>query len=245
MIGAVGIAVAGLVLGAAGSGHCAAMCGPLVALANPRGTNGDAAGTRRLAAHAALYHTGRLTMYVTLGALIGLTGGALVTAGLGRALSLVAAGALLLQAVAAWRAFRGGARGVFGRVVTRAIGRAGGWMRRHRISGPVAFGALTGLLPCGLVYAALTAAAGFGSVAGSALFMFAFGVGTVPLLATVGLSAGRIERHLPIRLRKAAPFALAAVALLLIVRAGGGHMTHGNHGGAGTPAATPAHQHRM
>ena len=29
--------VAAFVLGAAGSGHCATMCGPLVALANPRG----------------------------------------------------------------------------------------------------------------------------------------------------------------------------------------------------------------
>jgi sulfite exporter TauE/SafE len=218
------------------------MCGPLVTLANPRGNDGGTAGMRRLAVHAALYHGGRLTMYVALGAVIGLTGGALVTAGLGRALSLVAAGALLLQAVAAWRAFRGGPQGAFGRLVARAIGRAGGWMRRHHISGPAAFGALTGLLPCGLVYAALTAAAGFGSATGSALFMLAFGVGTVPLLATIGVSAGRIERHLPVRLRKAAPFALAAVALLLIVRAGGGHMTHGGHA---APAAAPAHQHGL
>lgn len=248
MIAAVGVALSGLVLGAAGSGHCAAMCGPLVALANPRGTGTRTAGTRQLAVHAVLYHGGRLTTYVTLGALIGLTGRALSSAGLGRALAFAAAGAVLLQAVVAWHAFRGGSPSAFGALITRAIGWVGGWMRRHRISGPAAFGALTGLLPCGLVYAALTAAAGFGTVVDSALFMLMFGLGTVPLLATVGLSAEHLERHLPARLKKVAPFALAAVAVLLIVRASGGHMNHSGHAAPAAtpspaPAAAPAHRH--
>lgn len=239
-----GVALGGLVLGAAGSGHCAAMCGPLVALANPRGPN---ASTRALTQHTILYHGGRIATYAALGALIGLTGSALASAGLGRALAFAAAAAVLLQALAAWHAFRGGAHGAIGGLVTRAIGRAGSWMRQHRIAGPAVFGALTGLLPCGLVYAALTAAAGFGNVAESALFMVAFGAGTAPLLATVGLSAGRIERHVPARLRKIAPLALAAVAIMLIVRASGGHMNHGDHA---APAATPnagvaGHPHTM
>lgn len=242
MIPEIGVALSGLVLGAAGSGHCAAMCGPLVALANPRGNEARAVGRAQLAAHAALYHGGRLTTYVVLGTIIGLTGSALTSAGLGRALAYAAAGAVLLQAVAAWHAFRGGSRGANGARVTRAIGRAGAWMRQHHISGPAAFGALTGLLPCGLVYAALTAAAGFGSITESALFMFAFGLGTVPLLATVGLSAERLERRMPGRLKKIAPLALAAVALLLLARASGGHMNHGTPAG---PAAAPAHQHGL
>jgi uncharacterized protein len=248
MTAALGVALGGLVLGAAGSGHCAAMCGPLVALANPRGPDGRGPGRRRLAAHAALYHGGRLTTYVALGALIGLTGNALTSAGLGRALAFAAAGALLLQAVAAWHTFRGGAhQSALGALVTRAIGRVGGWMRQHRVTGPAAFGALTGLLPCGLVYAALTAAAGFGTLADGALFMLMFGLGTVPLLATVGLSAERIERHLPARLKKVAPFALAVVAVLLIIRASGDHMNHGGHvEPAAAPSSAPAavpHRH--
>ncbi|MBP6715231.1 MAG: sulfite exporter TauE/SafE family protein [Acidobacteria bacterium] len=231
MIDTLGIALGGLILGAAGSGHCASMCGPLVVLANPRA---DDDGRRRLARHTLLYHGGRLATYTGLGGIIGLTGGALASAGLGRALAFAAAAAVLFQAVAAWHTFRGGTHSAFGAVVTRAIGRAGGWMRQHRISGPALFGGLTGLLPCGLVYGALTAAAGFGHVGDSALFMLAFGVGTVPMLATIGLSAGRVERWLPVRVKKVAPIALAAVALLLIVRASGGHMDHG----ATAPSAT-------
>ncbi len=235
MVGPLGIALGGLVLGAAGSGHCATMCGPLVALANPRGAT---AAERALYVHTALYHAGRLSTYAALGGLIGLTGGALVSAGLGRALAVAAAVGVLAQAVVAWHSLRGGAHGAIGRVVTRVIGRAGGWMREHRIAGPMLFGGLTGLLPCGLVYAALTAAAGFGSVGESALFMAAFGLGTTPLLATVGLSAGRLEKHVPLRLKRVAPIALAAVAILLIVRASGGHMQHGGHAMPGSPAET-------
>lgn len=250
MIAEVGVAVSGLVLGAAGSGHCATMCGPLVALANPRGNHTQAASAGQLARHALLYHGGRLSTYVALGALIGLTGSAFASAGLGRALAFAAAGAVLLQAVAAWHAFRGGSRSAFGALITRAIGRAGAWMRHHQITGPAAFGALTGLLPCGLVYAALTAAAGFGNVTDSALFMFMFGMGTVPLLATVGLSAERIERRIPGRLKKVAPFALAAVAVLLIIRASGGHMNHAGHAmptaaPEPAPAATATHRHGL
>jgi len=238
VIDTAGVVFGGLVLGVAGSGHCATMCGPLVALANPRTATTRA---RERARHALLYHGGRLATYATLGAVIGLTGGALASAGLGRTVAWVAAGALLLQAAAAWRTRRGGFRSPVGALITRAIGRAGAWMRHHTVTGPMLFGALTGLLPCGLVYAALTAAAGVGGAADSGLFMLAFGVGTVPLLATVGLSAERISRVIPASLKRAAPIALVAVAVLLIVRASGSPATHANHV---APAATPAHNHR-
>jgi sulfite exporter TauE/SafE len=236
VIETVGIALGGLVLGAAGSGHCAAMCGPLVALSNPRA---DGATARHLVRHTVLYHAGRIVTYASLGSVIGLTGSVLAGAGLGRALAFAAAAAVLVQAVAAWRAFRGGSQNVAGAVVTRAIGRIGVWMRRHRLAGPAAFGALTGLLPCGLVYAALTAAAGFGRAGDSALFMVAFGLGTVPMLATVGLFADRAERWAPPRLRRIAPLALAAIAILLLVRAtGGAHQQHS------APTPTP-HTHEQ
>ena len=239
MIAALGVALGGLVLGAAGSGHCAVMCGPLVALANPRGRDSAPPSSPALALHAVLYHGGRLATYVALGALIGLSGTALSSAGFGRVLAVAAAIAVLIQSVAAWHTFRGGSHNAFGALITRALGQTGAWMRRHRISGPAAFGALTGLLPCGLVYAALTATAGLGSVTDGALFMGMFGLGTVPLLATVGMSAHRIERHLPAKFKKLAPLALAAVALLLIIRATGGHMDHTSR-----PQPT-SHQHSM
>ena len=207
--------LAGLVLGAIGSGHCVAMCGPLVVLTSPRDTRAASA----LALHAALYHAGRVIMYVALGTVAGLAGAVLVRAGFGRALAVVAGAVLVLQALAfvpRVASVVGAHR--LGQVVTRAVSAAGLWMRRHRVRGPLAFGALNGLLPCGLLYAALTAAAGLGEPALAVAFMAAFGLGTTPVLAVLTMAGGTVVPRLSLRVRRMAPVALALVGVLLILR---------------------------
>ncbi len=230
MTGVIAIVGTGLVLGAAGSGHCAVMCGPLVLLSHPRAADGP-----RVAAHIASYHAGRLLGYALLGALFGGTGGWIAGYGFGRGLAMAAAAALLLQAFGQWRlrAARGWP------ALSAAIGGAGRLMRRHPVAGPALFGALTGLLPCGLVYAALTAAIGFGGAVNGALFMLAFGLGGVPVLAGIGISAKTLGRGVPARvLRNAAPAGLAIVALVLVLRASGVHAGHA------APAPAPSGHHR-
>ena len=220
---------AGLAMGFAGSGHCAVMCGPLVMLAQPR-----AAGSPRMAAHIVSYHAGRVASYALLGVLLGATGGFVAGRGFGRTLAVVAATALAAQAIVQWRLGRAPAWPI----LTRAIGAAGRLMRRHTIAGPAAFGALTGLLPCGLVYAALTATLGFGDARAGAAFMFGFGVGSVPVLAAIGVSAKTLQAGALSRVvRRLAPVGLAIVALVLVARAFAEHSGHTD-----PPAQHHAHQ---
>jgi sulfite exporter TauE/SafE len=102
------------------------------------------------------------------------------------------------------------------------------------------FGALTGLLPCGLVYAALTAAIGLGGAMNGAVFMFAFGLGSVPALGLIGVSAKLLRRGAPARFFKhAVPVGLAIVALLLVMRASGIH----DHAARFEPSAPSEHHH--
>ena len=71
-------------------------------------------------------------------------------------------------------------------------------------------GLLSTLLPCGWLYAFVTVAAGAGSLQDGALIMAAFWVGTVPVLAAIGVTQrwlGRTRRTLA---------ALAAVALVVV-----------------------------
>ncbi|MCC6163334.1 MAG: sulfite exporter TauE/SafE family protein [Acidobacteria bacterium] len=236
------IVLAGLALGLAGSGHCGAMCGPLVWLANPRRApvHGVEPSAGQLAVHVALYHAGRASTYVALGLVAGLAGGAMARLGLGRAMAIVAGVVLVLQALAAARILssRGWSAGVGARV-TVALGRIGAWMRTHRVQGPLLFGALNGLLPCGLLYAALLAAAGLGSVRDALVFMAAFAVGTTPVLAALGIAGGAIAMRVPDSIRRAAPYALALVGVLLIARGISPERPHTTHT---TPAA--AHNHR-
>ena len=76
---------AGLLLGLAGSGHCLAMCGPLVAALGPR-LHSLTRGRhfRRLL----LYHAGRLATYLLLALPAGILGRLLSLQGLGRAAAI-------------------------------------------------------------------------------------------------------------------------------------------------------------
>ncbi|MBU1191425.1 MAG: sulfite exporter TauE/SafE family protein [Gammaproteobacteria bacterium] len=56
------------------------------------------------------------------------------------------------------------------------------------------FGLVWGWLPCGLVYSTLLWAASSGSAGQGALYMLAFGAGTLPAVLTTGLLAGWMTR---------------------------------------------------
>jgi sulfite exporter TauE/SafE len=65
----------------------------------------------------------------------------------------------------------------------------------------IAIGLVTGLLPCGWLYAFVVSAAGTGSIVSGALLMTAFWLGSVPALVGVGglaqLLSGKLRRRLP------------------------------------------------
>jgi sulfite exporter TauE/SafE len=82
--------------------------------------------------------------------------------------------------------------------------------RGRRVATPFMLGALTGLLPCGLVYAALALAIAAPSATAGAWVMFGFGLGTLPAL---GLAAWGVHRA-PIRTR-GARIAMASLVLAL------------------------------
>ncbi|HEY8551634.1 MAG TPA: sulfite exporter TauE/SafE family protein, partial [Vicinamibacterales bacterium] len=202
--------LAGLTLGIAGSAHCLLMCGPLVALAG----SGSMAASRTdgppwltIARSTALYHAGRVGIYLVLGGMAGGFGSALSAAGLGRPLTFVIGIALVLWAAASASliALPGRAGGAW---TGRALGAVAGWMQRHRVRTPLVLGMLNGLLPCGLVYAAAVAAAGWGTVGGGMLCMLGFGLGTTPALVVAGLPAPRVAPVMA-RARRVGPLVLA------------------------------------
>lgn len=205
------IATLGAILGAslAGSLHCVAMCGPLIA----PGLAGGARATRLALLHAA----GRLATYVALGLAAGAIGGAIDLAG---SLGDVQRVATILAALT-----------IFGWAIYTVVGtrrartapapapaRTGvvrGWLRgrafqrglvhlRTRRPGRRAYviGVLTGLLPCGWLWAFVVSAAGTGSPATGALVMAVFWLGTVPamtgVLALGGSLIDRLRRKMPL-----------------------------------------------
>jgi uncharacterized protein len=203
--------------------HCAGMCG------------GFATACARPRSGLLAWHAGRLTTYGVLGALAGLFGRALP----GPAwLPAVLSAALLVWFAAVLAGFAP-------QPSTRIPGlaRAGqALIRRPGMFARYLFGTVTGLLPCGMVYAALSIAIAAAHPAYSALAMVAFGAATVPGLSVLSLGVQRFALRGPWSRRLIAAVILAFGLWTVTMRGflGGPAHAHQHGAHAGPPAAAPA-----
>jgi uncharacterized protein len=199
-----------LLLGFAGSLHCAGMCGPL-ALALPY----TGSGPIGFSAGRVAYNAGRIATYSLLGLAAGLGGQAVSSLGFQRWLSL-GAGLLILAGVAL--SFRAALGSPITRSVMRIRNLMGALLRHRSASALFAFGMVNGLLPCGLVYAAMAGAAAIGGVAGGVGYMLLFGLGTAPVMLALSLSGHLLPDGWRSHWHKVAPACLVLVGLLLTLR---------------------------
>ena len=203
----------GLVFGATGSLHCVGMCGPLV-LAVP-GPNAP----WRFWVGRLVYHTGRTLAYMTLGGLIGSLGWAIALQGYQGVLSLTLGvlmlSAVLLHPVRRWvKQFEAAPA----RLLSKLRGPLQSLMREPGSGNLFALGVLNGLLPCGFSYAAIATALAAGSLVNSMLFMGAFGLATFPALLAIQWMGRHASASWRATFLKLAPFGIALVGLLLILR---------------------------
>ncbi len=174
------VAVAAL----AGAPHCIGMCGALAVAGSGEG------GWLP-------YHLGRTLTYATLGALAGGFGAALPGPPW---LSTVVSAALLVGFAAALAGFVPEPR-----FAVPGVAKAGArLMRDPRPFARVAFGAVNGLLPCGLLYATLALPVASGSAWQGALLMVAFGVLTAAPLTAATLGLRKLLQGRRVRLVMAA-----------------------------------------
>jgi sulfite exporter TauE/SafE len=199
-----------LLAGLAGSPHCVLMCGPFAAACSQVG------GAPGVLA----WHLGRIASYAGLGALAGLFGAVLPgPAWLGTAL-----GAALLV----WFAAAIAGLAPEPRVVVPGLASAGRLLGTGHPMGRFAFGLINGLIPCGLVYSALSLPVALGSPGAGALAMAVFGVGTSPALSAAAAGFRRLELRSRAARRAVALLVLLAGLWSLAGRIGllGGHGGH-------------------
>ncbi len=198
------LALIGTVIAASvvGSLHCAGMCGAFVAMAV--GLDRSASRPRLLLA----YNLGRLATYSAIGAAAGGLGAAFDLGG--RALGLQRAAIGLAAATMITIGLIGLARS-FGLRLPKARGPKSLetlFVRLHGVAvrltptkRAAAIGLMTGLLPCGWLYAFALLAAGTAHPVAGAIVMAAFWLGTLPILITLGAGvrslAGALGRHAP------------------------------------------------
>jgi sulfite exporter TauE/SafE len=185
-----------LTLGLVSGLHCLQMCGPIALVVGPG---------RPLV----LYNAGRVLTYTALGAVAGSAGKALMFLGGAATVfsgaAMIVAGVLMIGLVPSKGLIAIKPRGRFSQLT-------GGLLRAGR--NKFLLGLALGLLPCGLVYAALLKAMESAGAVAGALTMLAFGAGTSAALFAVGYGGSFCGRWL----QKVAPVAVMLAGAVLVWR---------------------------
>ena len=203
-----------LVLGFAGSFHCIGMCGP-IALALPVGRYSWAGKVGGIL----LYNFGRITTYSLLGLVFGMIGRGFSMMGLQQVLS-VTLGVLIIAAVVFPTGFMARVEQRISEIPLLGSVKSSiqSLFRRPGFSSFYLIGVLNGLLPCGFVYMALPMAMAVGTAGQGALFMAAFGAGTIPAMMVVSFSHSLFSTAFRSRVRQVMPVFMLVLGALLIVR---------------------------
>jgi len=207
------IVTAGLVLGLISSLHCIGMCGPLM-LALP---------VRHLEKWKQvltifLYNTGRVITYTLIGALLGLAGRRIYLAGFQRWFTIVLGVVMLVLAFNYFYKQASVQPKWMQSVHIRIQQLMFRFVKSNNISGYFLLGMANGLLPCGMVYLAIAGAVTANTVLHSMLFMFLFGVGTMPAMLALGVFGLRITMPVRQQMKAAMPYVVVAMAVILILR---------------------------
>lgn len=226
-----------------GSMHCAGMCGGFVCFyAGSPGAPGERSSWW---SHAA-YNVGRLSTYLTLGAIAGAVGGSLDKAGalvgVSRLAAVVAGTMLVLWGTTTVLALRGiKLPSIFPSAQSRLGAPIAAAVRVLRDQPPViralGTGMVTTLIPCGWLYTFVATAAGTGHVVTALAVMLVFWLGTLPVMVSLGIGAqkafGPLRRRLP-ALSAAAVVTLGLLSLTGRLRPpampGMQHGSHAMHG---------------
>lgn len=207
--------VMALALSLGGSLHCMGMCGGFALLAN--------AGTERvgISSRFAAYAGGKTISYAVLGLIVGFVGaqvgaireGGVVLAWLAGLAMIVVGGHLLgwpglsrLNPPAASSGF---------------VSRFARLLKKDSVASRWGMGLLNGLLPCGLVYAALAMALGAGNPIEAALFMTVFGLGTIPSLWVAAQVTAVLSAAAKARLASVSGWLVVLFGIYTILRGSG------------------------
>ncbi len=205
----------GFLMGLLGSVHCIGMCGPLVlALPMAQKTNLEKWGVLFL------YHFGKISSYSMLGVLFGLFGSQLPLFGVQENISIFI-GILMLIYVGYVFVLKPKQKLGFLQfnLLYSSITKQLGVLFKHK--NKLAFyliGFLNGLLPCGMVYLALTSALATQNIFYGGWLMAFFGLGTLPALIMVAIGGQYFGTKFRQQLQSLLPVFIFSMGVLLILR---------------------------
>ncbi|MBE2245900.1 MAG: sulfite exporter TauE/SafE family protein [Candidatus Competibacteraceae bacterium] len=192
--------------------HCVGMCGP-IALAVPVIKSSLLSETMsRL-----LYHAGRIISYIMIGFTFGLIGSLVSLGGFQQIVSISAGVFLLLFVLPSLRIEK--KLSGWGLSFFKKLKQPAKHLIVKRNYGAIfVLGVINGIIPCGMVYVAASGALASGSLVSSMMFMFFFGVGTMPVLYALASGVHLLSIPFRKRIRQFIPVWIGVLALIFILR---------------------------
>jgi len=201
-------------LGFASGFHCIGMCGPIalsMGLTKKQSTN--------FYLQNLTYQFGRITTYSILGGILGIIGEGFEMVGFQQYLTIAVGILLILMAV-----FSFGGKDFASKLpflssfLFKVKMKLSKLLQKADYRSRYATGLLNGLLPCGMVYMALTASLAAGGIVQSAGFMALFGLGTLPFMFLVVLVGNLMTSALRLKILKIVPVMMIILGGLFILR---------------------------
>lgn len=202
------------IIGLTGSLHCIGMCGPIF-LSLP--SNNESLINNLYGK--LLYNLGRIFSYMTIGAIVGFIGNRLLLAGIQEYASIIF-GIIIILSIGLPSSVKNKIVENLGlNFITNFIKKLFlGLFSSHNHSNMFVIGILNGFLPCGFVYVGAFGALTTGSIFTAMIYMFLFGLGTVPLILFFTLAGNYFTGKLKSYIRKAIPFLAVLMGIIFILR---------------------------
>lgn len=205
--------ISGFALGIISSFHCVGMCGP-IALSLPV----YYLPPQKKLIGILFYHSGRIFLYALLGLFFGFVGRQFYLAGLQQYFSIVLGCIILfilIQTTVGKKLIHFKLLDQYQEKLQNIIAI---YIQKKQLYGMLILGMANGLLPCGMVYLAITGALAAGNLMGGIFFMTFFGLGTFPAMFLLTYFGSFISLKVRNNMKKAIPFFVATMAILLILR---------------------------
>ena len=203
-----------LIFGLVGSFHCIGMCGP-IAFMLPVDRNNKA---RRIS-QIFLYHFGRIVTYSIIGLIFGFLGKSFYLFGIQQYLSIAIGIIMIIIVLIPYKTFNkyNFSKPLY-KVISKVKSALGKELKKKTSDTFLTIGFLNGFLPCGLVYMALFGALATGNAWQGSLYMFLFGLGTIPLMTTAIYFGNFLTGKVRSYITKAIPIIVVLMGMLFILR---------------------------
>ncbi|UAM99333.1 sulfite exporter TauE/SafE family protein [Polaribacter litorisediminis] len=202
-----------ILFGLLGSFHCIGMCGPIAFMLPIDRQHNMKAFFQILS-----YHAGRLFTYSLIGLLFGFLGRGFYFFGFQQQLSIIV-GVLMIVAILFPKLLQKlSLSKKVSTIILKIKNSLGKELKKKGNDTFFTIGFLNGFLPCGLVYMAIFGAIATTNAFSGSLYMFLFGLGTIPLMTAFVYLGNFTKGNFRKNIQKVIPIMVIFIGVLFIIR---------------------------